>query len=349
MANQNTETGRPDSRNAEVDHLCTHGHRRPFLISNARLLRGDPTRTMPIARRFVNDLRKRVNGLRRAVRDFLVTEDELGLKQQRSIFSRLQREFQFRTDAGKLTAFNEFFAQQVQANVFSVAPGTDPTRPWTATYVESAYKRGQINAYLSTKEAQLLEELGVGGQTQAEFLRSSFAAPETVSKVQLLATRTFEDLKGFTSQMGTDLNRILSQGIADGVGPREIARTMTRDMAGLTRRRAEQIARTECLVGSTIVDSASCQKLFRRFYEGDVVEIKTRDGRSLTTTPNHPMLTNFGWVASGQLEKRHKLICQVSENQFNVSRDPNINGRPSSIAEIFDSVTQDILKFPYNL
>ena len=223
---------------------CTH-HR---LVSNARVLRGDPTRTSGIVRRFLVDLRRRMRGLVRGINHFMVELDALGLEEKTTLV-RLQteREFQFRTDAGKLDAFNEWFAQQVDANVFSVPAGTDPSRPWTATYVESSYRRGLVSAYISSATGQLLSELGIGDTTLEEFLKSAFASPETISKIILLATRSFEDLKGVSSQMSAEMSRILVQGLIDGSNPRTIARIMNERIASLTRTRAETIARTEII------------------------------------------------------------------------------------------------------
>jgi SPP1 gp7 family putative phage head morphogenesis protein len=185
--------------------------------------------------------------LMKEVRIFMVDLDALGLGQRTTLLTMVrEREFEFTTDANKLKAFNEWFKQQVDANVFSVAPGTDPTKPWTAEYVESAYRKGLFNAYMSARDPELgLEE--VGGQTSESFMRSAFNQPEVRSKIELLATRSFEQLKGITAQMGSDMNRILAQGMADGSNPRTIAREMQARIGKLTRQRAEVIARTEVI------------------------------------------------------------------------------------------------------
>lgn len=200
-----------------------------------------------IVRRFISDIRRRVKRLIVKIHMFLDVEDELGLEHRTTLLTLARRTYEFRSDADKLKAFNEWFAQQVEADVFSVAPGTDPTKPWTATYVESAYKRALINAYLTTKQGKLLDELGIGEQSQADFLRTAFNSSEALAKLRLLSTRSFEDLKGFTSAMAADLNRILANGIGNGTNPREIARTMQESITSLTRRRAEAIARTEII------------------------------------------------------------------------------------------------------
>jgi SPP1 gp7 family putative phage head morphogenesis protein len=249
----------------------------------------------------------------------MVTKDALGLKDRvqpsiRGIFNVAPREFEFATDPAKLDAFNAWFKQQTETNILSPSPGTDPTKPWTSEYVDSAYKKGQLNAYLSTKEAELLTELGVGEETAAEFLRSSFVAPETVSKLRLLGTRTFDTLPGITAAMGADMSRILTQGLADGSGPREIARTMATQIQGISRRRAETIARTEVIMAhaegqldafeklgveelgltaewSTAGDDRVCPDCFAR--EGEIFPIKEARG----LIPLHPNC-RCTWVPS---------------------------------------------------
>lgn len=231
--------------------ICRHHplvlNRRRF-ITNANPLRVDPTRTTTIRKRFIADMNRRFKKLKAALKEFLDEDDALGLRKFTTrIILHAEREFQFRTDAGKLQAFNDWFKQQIDASVLSVPSGSDPTRPWTAQYVESAYKKGQVNAYAASKEGLSMADFGVGEQTQEQFLRSSFSQPETVSKVQLLATRSFEDLKGVTATMSSQMNRILAQGLVDGTGPEALAKEMSSAIDDLTSKRALVIARTEVI------------------------------------------------------------------------------------------------------
>lgn len=231
-----------------------HSHHH-VLARNARNpLRQDPTRTTTIQRRFALALRARFAKVRRHIIEFLVELDALGLKEKstlvpfRKLVGNVQpREFQFLTDAAKLKAFNDWLRQQIEADILSVDPGTDPTRPWTSTYIESSYKRGLMNAFAASKQGQLFDEDAANAKTQEAFLRSAFNQPETLSKVQLLSTRSFEQLKGITSTMSSNMNRILAQGIADGRGPADIAREMSDNIDGLSRGRAMVLARTELI------------------------------------------------------------------------------------------------------
>jgi len=65
----------------------------------------------------------------------------------------------------------------------------------------------------------------------------------------------------------------------------------------------------QCLPGYTLVTSReqiSAQS--KRWYEGELVVIRTAGGKQLSTTPNHPVLTNCGWVAAGTLDESHNLV-----------------------------------------
>lgn len=153
-----------------------------------------------------------------------------------------ETDFQFKTDPRRLEAFNVWFAEQVRKGIFIVDPGTPPGKPWVSKYVQSAWKRRSISTYLAARVSR-----GEISKSQEESLRSAFAGPVSMDKVRLLATRIFEDLKGFTAQMSTQLSRILAQGMIDGTGAIPLARKMSREIDGLTRERALTIARTETI------------------------------------------------------------------------------------------------------
>lgn len=224
------------------------------VTTNASPLQLDPTRTVTLRGKLIARVRASFLHLRQDVVEFLVTQDALGLKQRSATpnFDRLinqaqEREFAFLTDAKKLEAFNQWFAAQVARRVIFPEAGTRQDQPWTTEYVESAYRRGLLNAYLASQSEGVLKTAVIGTLTQAQFLHSAFGAPEARSKVQLLGTRALESLKGVTATMASEMNRILAQGMIDGKGPATIAREMNRKVEQLTRSRAFTIARTEII------------------------------------------------------------------------------------------------------
>lgn len=194
-----------------------------------------------IRRKFLADMTRRFRKLKAALQEFLVEKDELGLKPYTTLV-KMERTYQFQTDSSKLASFNTWFKQQIEADINSSPDGTAAGTPWTQPYIDSSYKRGLINAYLASKSSGLQID-----EALAKFLLDSFNAPEAVSKVRLLGTRSFEQLKGITAQMGADMNRILAQGMIDGLGVVEIAKEMSDRIDTLTNTRALVIARTEII------------------------------------------------------------------------------------------------------
>ncbi len=48
--------------------------------------------------------------------------------------------------------------------------------------------------------------------------------------------------------------------------------------------------------------SNSCKKLYRRRFNGELTKVITDSGEIIESTPNHPILTNRGWIAANQIE-----------------------------------------------
>ena len=66
-----------------------------------------------------------------------------------------------------------------------------------------------------------------------------------------------------------------------------------------------------CFVPDTIVEG-SVLAASKAWYDGPVVEIETNDGRRLTVTVNHPILTTAGWKRAGDLNECDHLLCYGS-------------------------------------
>ena len=65
--------------------------------------------------------------------------------------------------------------------------------------------------------------------------------------------------------------------------------------------------RINCFVPGTIVEGRFSAGL-KSFYTGKVLKIMTRDGRNLTVTPNHKVMTNIGLVAAAKINKGDYLV-----------------------------------------
>lgn len=109
---------------------------------------------------------------------------------------------------------------------------------WLFTgYVQPAYQQGtgraQANIANQSKvyrDARPLEQL----LTSAPYLK----------RLSLLRGRLFNEMAGVVGDVKTTLARALTQGLADGVGPLEIAKRIT-EATGIVETRARNTARTE--------------------------------------------------------------------------------------------------------
>lgn len=139
------------------------------------------------------------------------------------------------------------FQAWVRANLAARFSSTDQKRIWQK-YVEDGFRKGAGRAFTDTKGAQQYQAsptaLPFYRGTEQEFLRSSFAQPVAVEKVQLLVSRNFDELDGMTADLATKLTRGLADGLVQGKNPRDIANDL-RKQVGLSKGRAELIAHTE--------------------------------------------------------------------------------------------------------
>lgn len=99
-----------------------------------------------------------------------------------------------------------------------------------------------------------------------------------------------------------------------------------------------------CVIGSTIVSSPSTVvALTRRWFHGEVFIIECFDGTEITITPNHPVLTNNGWIAAGEIKENSYLVkcalpdkVQAAPFAFN----PNHELMPVIVEEIFGALLE---------
>lgn len=64
-----------------------------------------------------------------------------------------------------------------------------------------------------------------------------------------------------------------------------------------------------CFPGETLVEFGEVLAAIRRRYDGELVIFRTRAGKNLSCTPNHPILTNGGFVPASALNIGSRVIC----------------------------------------
>lgn len=90
-----------------------------------------------------------------------------------------------------------------------------------------------------------------------------------------------------------------------------------------------------CFPADTEIFSPSLiQKATRRVYRGELVEIVTAAGNKLAGTPNHPILTESGWVPLRLIEPGQNVISSAANEEVRLGNQ-NVNYAPPQIHEVF--------------
>ena len=196
--------------------------------------RYDPTRTTTLRQQFEADLARRFRAIAKAIRKKIDEEDGFGLKTNRG-------EFEFARSDQKVAAFMEWLQRQVDAGILEIRRGETMQqagqRAWTNVYIRSAYQKG-----IAQSAARLRAE---GAQVAPEWVETAFTRPFHADRVGLVYTRTFNDLRGITAEMDKQISRTLANGLAEGLGPMDIARSLANRVEKIGIVRARMLARTE--------------------------------------------------------------------------------------------------------
>ena len=174
-------------------------------------LKRDPTRTTMLRKRFEADMVRRFRALSKAIQVLIVDDDALGLEGPSIL--QVRQVWRFRTNAQKVTAYQKWLKQQVDAGILTPVGGISG-KPWTAPYIESAYKKGAVRAYTDLRAEQLANTPSLFEGGQAEFIRTAFSQPEALQKMELLYTRAFTELQGVTAAMSQQMSRVLAEGLS---------------------------------------------------------------------------------------------------------------------------------------
>jgi SPP1 gp7 family putative phage head morphogenesis protein len=77
----------------------------------------------------------------------------------------------------------------------------------------------------------------------------------------------------------------------------------------------------------------------KALYSGQIIEIRTFGGNRLAVTPNHPVLTEHGWIAAGQIEEGDNLICAGGDIEPPASTAIDNQYCKALVEDIFDSLS----------
>lgn len=94
-------------------------------------------------------------------------------------------------------------------------------------------------------------------------------------------------------------------------------------------------AHWNCLPGDAPISSrAVITGASKRWFDGQLIVIRTAAGHEITCTPNHPILTDRGWVAAQAVDLGCKVICDLWSKRPTAAINGNHQDMPTRIEEV---------------
>lgn len=91
--------------------------------------------------------------------------------------------------------------------------------------------------------------------------------------------------------------------------------------------------------GTEVVPLGGVSAAYRSFYSGPMIEILSARGSRLTVTPNHPVLTDRGWLAADLLREGDQVLNSAGHRPVTARpSDVNVNNVPAKIEQVFDAL-----------
>lgn len=225
----------------------------------------DPTRTTTLRNAFARAMKKRFRALTGVVQEAVVTQDVFGLGIQVNVELRPPgyHAFDFPRLSQKVDAFMQWLRLQEDKGLLEIGNftrlGGAIEDSWMNVYLLDSYKRGVIRARSELKKA------GYKVPTIAESggVDVIMSGPFHIDSIGYVYTRAFEQLKGITNAMDTQISQVLAQGLIDGDHPSLLSRKLRATINGTgmgdlgitdtlgrfipAQRRADMLARTEII------------------------------------------------------------------------------------------------------
>lgn len=92
-----------------------------------------------------------------------------------------------------------------------------------------------------------------------------------------------------------------------------------------------------CIPGDARISVTGIQKGFRYPYSGSMLSITRKQGAVSSVSPNHPILTERGWILARQLKQGDNLVC-TGNLLPSLEIDPDIERVPPSAEQIYNAL-----------
>lgn len=206
------------------------------------------------------------------------------IKAELSLFNNAVR-YEYQVDADLMARTSQVIAQILKQDILD---GLDfwTSRFWLSSYINEALEDGTVESIESAK----LITAGTEASAAMALVNAEqqLNAPHYIDRMQLVNGRVFENMQGLTGDMKSQLRLTLTEGMARGVGTRDLTGMINKRL-GVGMVRAERIARTEIHGAYNDAYMDESKELNKGALKDSVWEIKQahRSALSPTTRPHH--------------------------------------------------------------
>lgn len=184
----------------------------PPTAAHARYLerarsRDEPTQTKTLRATYGQRLRGRWQAIRAALREGITEHDAFTLRSEALV--EAPRQFSFSRHSERVPAFDDWLHRQTEREILQPYGGENQ-------YITKAYETGVDDARTELRVLGLSEWSAKAGATAVQL-------PVHQEQLRDLYNRNLGALQGMTEATANQMRRTLSEGLAAGEGPREIA------------------------------------------------------------------------------------------------------------------------------
>ena len=185
-------------------------------------------------------LRKRYTSIKKGLRELISTFSPVVVTNAAA--------YEYQLDAQRYNSINLFLQQLLYDELLDNQQGAFTNRWWLNANLTSAYTDGASDALQSAKNIAVADIVGqeISTTVRSMQLEQIVFSQGFQSRVGLIQSRVFEEMKGLSDSTKTDLANTLARGMAAGKG----VRALTKDVMARTDvsfRRSKRIVRTEIL------------------------------------------------------------------------------------------------------
>lgn len=240
--------------------VCCSDHQQVFVADAIK--RTDPTGTGSIRRGFESEAVRRVRALRAMVRHAVADLDVLGMRPSSSVSSAMfRRVFSGQHKVGmpapahgsasdRIHAFRTWFDQAAHEMLVGVDPQqsrkTALDQAWFSRFIDQAARKGSGDAlaHVKRRRPKLHDQLLLDARARGGPLHAGFG-PASQDRIELLKSKTFDNLVGIDDAMSLRISRELADGMSEGLSASALARELADSIDEIGVSRARTLARTE--------------------------------------------------------------------------------------------------------